>query len=311
MFERFTERARRAIFFARYEASVLGSGWIETEHLLLGLIREDRVLQNKLSIEAIKAIHKRVKEKYAPTSIPTSADMPLSTDSKQVLSFGAEESDKLHHKSIDTGHLVLGLLRIECLAASLLRQHGIEYEAFRESIAVPIPNTPEAVMSIELPPQPEGIETAPPGLRPALRRLQGIVDATLPHLAGYSDVDSNKFLKRKPWTRKEALGHLVDYATSHQQWVARALTEPNIKVHSYPQDAWVAAQHYRDFSWLELVRIWGSLNRLLIHVLPRIPEEKLDTPFRVGIEEPILFSRLVTQYVLHCEDVVGQILTQK
>ena len=48
MFERYTERARRVIFFARYEASQLGSRTIETEHLLLGLIRENNGLTGKL-----------------------------------------------------------------------------------------------------------------------------------------------------------------------------------------------------------------------------------------------------------------------
>ena len=44
MFERYTEKARRVIFFARYEASQFGSPYIETEHLLLGLLREDRAV---------------------------------------------------------------------------------------------------------------------------------------------------------------------------------------------------------------------------------------------------------------------------
>ena len=48
MFERYTERARRVIFFARYEASQLGSNSIETEHLLLGLIREGKGLTSRL-----------------------------------------------------------------------------------------------------------------------------------------------------------------------------------------------------------------------------------------------------------------------
>jgi len=46
MFERYTEKARRVIFFARYEASQFGSPYIETEHLLLGLLREDKALTN-------------------------------------------------------------------------------------------------------------------------------------------------------------------------------------------------------------------------------------------------------------------------
>ncbi len=44
MFERYTEKARRTIFFARYEASLFGSPYIETEHLLLGLLREDKAI---------------------------------------------------------------------------------------------------------------------------------------------------------------------------------------------------------------------------------------------------------------------------
>ena len=48
MFERYNERARRTIFFARYEASSLGSSYIETEHILLGLVRESRWLFGKV-----------------------------------------------------------------------------------------------------------------------------------------------------------------------------------------------------------------------------------------------------------------------
>ena len=50
MFERYTEKARRVIFFARYEASQFGSPYIETEHLLLGLLREDKALTNRQAI---------------------------------------------------------------------------------------------------------------------------------------------------------------------------------------------------------------------------------------------------------------------
>ena len=50
MFERYTEKARRVIFFARYEASQFGSPYIETEHLLLGLLREDKALTKFLAL---------------------------------------------------------------------------------------------------------------------------------------------------------------------------------------------------------------------------------------------------------------------
>src|SRR5437867_445073 len=92
MFERYTERARRVIFFARYEASQFGSTTIETEHLLLGLIREDknltnRFLRNHSSIESIrKEIEGRttIREK-----VSTSIDLPLSNECKRILAYAA------------------------------------------------------------------------------------------------------------------------------------------------------------------------------------------------------------------------------
>jgi hypothetical protein len=300
MFERFTERARRVIFFGRFEAGKLGASWIETEHLLLALMKEDEVLPHELHLQAKEAIRTRIEEQRVTASIPLSADLPLSRDSQHALHFAAEESKKMHHKSIDSGHLVLGLLRVDCLATRLLREHGIEYQNFRQSMSPPIPDKPAGAISFEL---------AVPLLRPTVQRLQGLIDGTFPQLAGYSEADSGKFLKRKPWTRKEAVGHLVDYASSHQQWFARALTEPSIAVLSYPPDDWVAAQHYRNFSWPDLMDLWSLLNELIIHVLTRTPEEKLNTPCRIGVESPIPLSNLATRYADHCEDVIGQILS--
>ena len=68
MFERYTEKARRVIFFARYEASQFGSPYIETEHLLLGLLREDKALTNRFLRQ-----HSSVRRSL---SMPATAGMP-------------------------------------------------------------------------------------------------------------------------------------------------------------------------------------------------------------------------------------------
>jgi len=64
MFERYTEKARRVIFFARYEASQFGSPYIETEHLLLGLLREDKALAHRLmrSHLSFESMRKQIEE---------------------------------------------------------------------------------------------------------------------------------------------------------------------------------------------------------------------------------------------------------
>ncbi len=138
MFERYTEKARRAIFFGRYEASQFGSLYIETEHLLLGLLREDKALANRFlrSVAAVESIRKQIEGHSAPRQkVSTSVDLPLSHECKRALAYGAEEATRLSHKHIDTAHLLLGLLREqECFAAQLLREQGLTLDAVREQV---------------------------------------------------------------------------------------------------------------------------------------------------------------------------------
>jgi len=148
MFERYTEVARRTIFFARYEASMFGSPYIETEHLLLGLLREDRTLRNRLPAGASEQIRKRI-EARVPQPLPRtwSVDLPLSQESKKALAYAAEESKALRHPVIDCSHLLLGLLRIETsTAAVLLREFGIDYVGYREIVAA-LPDAPPLPLS--------------------------------------------------------------------------------------------------------------------------------------------------------------------
>jgi hypothetical protein len=123
MFERYTQKARRVIFFARYEASHYGSPQIETEHLLLGLLREEKSVTlwvPKAQPEIIRQRIDAATETRPPT--PTSVDLPLSTEAKRVLVFAADEADRLANKNIGTEHLLLGLVdEDKCFAAGLLR----------------------------------------------------------------------------------------------------------------------------------------------------------------------------------------------
>lgn len=151
---------------------------------------------------------------------------------------------------------------------------------------------------------------AAPSLEPSIRALQDLLDSTAEHLNSYSDSYGDQRLKRRPWTRKEALGHLIDWAMAHQQWFARALTESKVTAARYPDEPEVAATQYADFSWTLTVDLWVSLNRLLVHVLLRMPEDKSGVPCRVGIAEPITFAQLVAVYVEHAQDIVGQIIAR-
>jgi hypothetical protein len=146
MFERYTEKARHVIFFARYEASQFGSPEIDTEHLLLGLLREERGLVYRwvpnLRLESVRKQITERSERRDP--IPTNVDLPLGSSAKKALNDAADEADRLRRKHIGTEHLLLGLLdEANSFAAALMREAGADVDRLRLQIAQ-LPDEPWA-----------------------------------------------------------------------------------------------------------------------------------------------------------------------
>jgi hypothetical protein len=160
MFERYTETARRMIFFARYEASQHGSSYIEPEHLLLGMTREEKRMLKKflpptLPIESFRQDIEAVIPVRSPGS--TSVDLPLSRASRRVLEYAAEESANAGHTVIANGHLLIGLLRESgSAAARLLADRGLTRELILSEIEAPQSAAPPPPM----PREPVSRETA-------------------------------------------------------------------------------------------------------------------------------------------------------
>jgi hypothetical protein len=144
MFERYTEKARRVIFFARYEASQYGSRYIESEHLLLGLLREDRALakwfpgEKNVEPDIRAEIERRI---IRGKRISTSVEVPLTVECKKILNLAGETSERLGHRTVETEHLLIGILRVEgSLAAQILIARGLKPGLIQEQLAIePIP----------------------------------------------------------------------------------------------------------------------------------------------------------------------------
>src|SRR5262249_13549097 len=125
MFERYTERARRAIFFARDETVQFPGTTVETEHLLLGLISANKNVSTRFpgNKSAIESFREEIEGR--PTIrqwVATAIDLPLSNECKRILAYAAEEAERLMHQHIATEHLLLGILREEkCMAAQILQ----------------------------------------------------------------------------------------------------------------------------------------------------------------------------------------------
>jgi hypothetical protein len=139
MFERFTEPARRVVFFARYEASSYGSEQIESEHLLLGLLREERAHgkwfpeQRNVGPEIRAEIEKRITR---GEPISTSAEVPLAAECKKILLLAADSAERLGHLTVETEHLLIGILRVEeSMAAQILNARGVKPGPIEEHVA--------------------------------------------------------------------------------------------------------------------------------------------------------------------------------
>jgi ATP-dependent Clp protease ATP-binding subunit ClpA len=138
MWQRFTERARKVVFYAQEEAQKFGEGFVSTEHLLLGLCREsDSVAARVLEQLGISLNRIRVEiEKHLPVADKEpSQDMTLTPRCKRVIDLAYDEARNLNNNYIGTEHLILGLIREgDGLAGRVLAKLGAELERARREV---------------------------------------------------------------------------------------------------------------------------------------------------------------------------------
>jgi Clp amino terminal domain, pathogenicity island component/Glyoxalase superfamily protein len=139
-FERYTERAKRATFFSRYEAGQLGHPSIEPEDLLVGVIQARQGLPSRSFAHAFPSTGQVREDVRARTMVQEplslSTIIPFGPDTRRIVGYAAEEADRLQHDDIATAHLLLGILRVEgSVAAAILREKGVSLDTVRDQIA--------------------------------------------------------------------------------------------------------------------------------------------------------------------------------
>jgi ATP-dependent Clp protease ATP-binding subunit ClpC len=139
MFDRFTDRAKKVMSFARQEAMKFNHEYIGTEHILLGLVQEGsgvaaNVLKN-MTIDLEKIRHEVEKIVKTGPSMVTMGQLPFTPRAKKVLELSMEEASQLAHNYIGTEHLLLGLIREnEGIAAQVLMNLGVKLDEVREEV---------------------------------------------------------------------------------------------------------------------------------------------------------------------------------
>jgi hypothetical protein len=139
-FERYTQKARQALFFARYEASQMGSVSIEPEHVLLGLIRAGQGLSGRI-FERVPLSLGQARADLLAHAVPqgelsSSVQIPFSLVTKHIFRCATEEANALRHRDIGIAHVLLGILRDERSASTaILEKNGMRLHTVRDDIA--------------------------------------------------------------------------------------------------------------------------------------------------------------------------------
>ena len=140
MFDRFTDRAKKVMSFARQEAQKFNHEYIGTEHILLGLVKEgqrrrrQRAQEPRASTCARSASRSKSSCRAARTMV-TMGKLPQTPRAKKVIEYSMEEARNLNHNYVGTEHMLLGLLREqEGVAAQVLMNLGLKLEDVREEV---------------------------------------------------------------------------------------------------------------------------------------------------------------------------------
>jgi ATP-dependent Clp protease ATP-binding subunit ClpC len=137
MFERFTERARQVVVLAQDEARMLHHGHIGTEHLLLGLLREEEGLAARalaiLGVELEQVRTEVIRSRGRGDTAPT-GQMPFTPRAKQTLERSLQEAAAMGHGYIGTEHLLLAVARSDGVAAAVLSDLDADPDTLRETV---------------------------------------------------------------------------------------------------------------------------------------------------------------------------------
>jgi ATP-dependent Clp protease ATP-binding subunit ClpC len=148
MFERFTDQAHRAIVFAQEEARQLNHDHVGTEHVLAGLLREDRGAAAQV-LEAsgvtLDAVRERIEALAGHGQAPPRGHIPFTPRAKKGFELALREAVRLG-RNIGTGHLLLGLIgQGDCVAVQVLGALGVDLQAFRARVVAETESRPEGL----------------------------------------------------------------------------------------------------------------------------------------------------------------------
>jgi len=144
-------------------------------------------------------------------------------------------------------------------------------------------------------------------MREIIERLNYLIEALPIRVKQFSEQEFSAQLLSK-WSKKEIMGHLCDSATNnHHRFVKIQFEKQPFIVVPYNQNNWVLIQDYQSIPTSEIIVFWTTLNRHIVRVISKIPEEKLLYLCDIGDNKSITLSELIQDYLRHMDHHLIQI----
>lgn len=140
-----------------------------------------------------------------------------------------------------------------------------------------------------------------------IERLNRLIQAVPFRVKQFSEQEFSAQLLGK-WSKKEILGHLCDSATNnHHRFIKIQFERQPFVVVPYNQNNWVLTQDYQGIPTDEIVNFWTTLNRHIVRVISKIPEEKLLYQCDIGDNKSITLAELIQDYLRHMDHHLREI----
>ena len=130
----------------------------------------------------------------------------------------------------------------------------------------------------------------------------------LPNLRTVTEERASMARAPGKWSAKEELGHLIDSAANNHIRFVRGAIEAEFRGPGYSQNDWVRLHGYSNMQWETIINLWFQYNTLLVGLVDRIPEDRLEALCFIGTSPAVTLRFVIEDYILHMQHHIDQLL---